>query len=122
MILADTSIWIDHFRSSNRRLIALLDAQQISVHPWVTGELACGNLANRSNILYLLKSLPQVQVATDDEVLFFVEKHRIFGKGIGYIDMHLLAAARLGNLTIWTRDKRLGQIASLLGLNASLTP
>jgi predicted nucleic acid-binding protein len=122
LILVDTSIWIDHIRSSNRRLVALLDAEQVNVHPWVTGELACGNLADRTNTLYLLRALPQVQVASEDEVLFFIDKHRIAGKGIGYLDMHLLAAAALGNLKIWTRDKRLSQIASFLGLNAAITP
>lgn len=122
MILVDTSIWIDHLKSANRRLVALLDAEQVTVHPWVTGELACGNLANRKNILYLLQSQPQVAAASEAEVLFFIEKHKIAGKGLGYIDMHLLASAALGNLKLWTRDRRLGQIASLLGLNASLTP
>jgi predicted nucleic acid-binding protein len=102
--------------------VALLDAEQVNVHPWVTGELACGNLADRANTLYLLRALPQVHVASEDEVLFFIDKHRIAGKGIGYLDMHLLAAAALGNLKIWTRDKRLSQIASFLGLNAAITP
>ena len=121
MILVDTSIWIDHIRSRNSTLLTLLDTQQVSVHPWVTGELACGNLANRSSVLYLLKSQPQVAVASEDEVLFFIEKHRISGKGIGYLDIHFLAAAALGNSKIWTRDKRLGEVAALLGLNASVT-
>jgi predicted nucleic acid-binding protein len=121
LILVDTSIWIDHIRSSNKRLVGLLDAQQVGVHPWVVGELACGNLANRANTLYLLKSLPGVAVASEDEVLFFIDKHGIAGKGIGYLDMHLLAAAALGGSKIWTRDRRLGQVAALLGLNASPT-
>ena len=119
MILVDTSIWIDHIRTPNSRLIGLLDAQQVGVHPWVVGELACGNLANRANTLYLLKSLPQVAVASDDEVLFFIEKHGIAGKGVGYLDMHLLAAAALSILKIWTRDRRLREVAALLGLSAS---
>lgn len=122
MILVDTSIWIDHFRSSNRSLVTLMDTVQATVHPWVTGELACRNLPNRSSTLYLLKSLPQAAIATEDEVLFLIDKHRISGKGVGYLDMHLLAAAALGNLKIWTRDKRLGEIAALLGLNASINP
>ena len=121
MVLVDTSIWIDHLRSSNNTLLSLLDTQQVSVHPWITGELACGNLANRSTVLYLLKSQPQVVVASEDEVLFFIEKHRISGKGIGYLDMHLLAAAAMSTAKIWTRDKRLGEVAALLGLNASVT-
>jgi hypothetical protein len=121
LILVDTSIWIDHIRSSNSTLQALLDTQQVWVHPWVTGELACANLANRSAVLYLLKSQPQAAVASEDEVLFFIEKQGMSGKGIGYLDMHLLAAAALGNMKIWTRDKRMGQAAALLGLSASIT-
>ncbi len=120
MILVDTSIWIDHLRASDSRLVALLDSQQVSVHPWVTGELACGNLANRSTVLYLLRSQPQARVATEDEVLFFMERHRVFGKGVGYLDMHLLASAALENLKIWTRDKRMGDIAALVGLSATV--
>ena len=118
MILVDTSIWIDHFRSSNSRLVGLLAAELVCVHPWVVGELACGNLANRSATLYLLRSLPGVSVASDDEVLFFIDKHGIAGKGVGYLDMHLLAGAALASLKIWTRDKRLRDVAALLGLNA----
>lgn len=118
MILVDTSIWIDHFRSSNSRLVALLNAELVRMHPWVVGEFACGNLADRANRLYLLKSLPPVAVASDTEVLFFIEKHGIAGKGVGYLDMHLLAAAALGSLKIWTRDRRLNEVAALLGLNA----
>jgi hypothetical protein len=121
LILVDTSVWIDHIRRPNSRLIELLDAQQVCVHPWVVGELACGNLANRANMLYLLRSQPQIPVASDDEVLFFIEKHGIAGKGIGYIDMHLLAAAALVDVKIWTHDRRLREVAALLGLSAAAT-
>jgi len=121
MILVDTSIWVDHIRTPNRRLIELLDAELVSMHPWVVGELACGNLADRANMLYLLRSLPPVAVASDDEVLFFIDKHGIAGKGVGYLDMHLLAAAALASLKLWTRDRRLNEVAALLGLNASDT-
>jgi hypothetical protein len=121
LILVDTSIWIDHLRAPDSRLIGLLGAELVSVHPWVVGELACGNLADRANTLYLLRSLPQIAVATDHEVLFFIEKHGVAGKGVGYLDMHLLSAAALGNLKIWTRDRRLREVASLLGLSASPT-
>jgi hypothetical protein len=119
LILVDTSIWIDHFRSSNSWLVGLLETEQVCMHPWVVGELACGNLANRANMLYLLKSLPQIAVANEDEVLYFIEKHGISGNGVGYLDMHLLAAAALGRLKIWTRDRRLNEVAALLELNAS---
>ena len=122
MILVDTSIWVDHIRRSNSRLIALLDADLVCMHPWVLGEIACGNLADRANRLYLLASLPLVSIATDDEVLFFIEKHKVYGKGVGYLDMHLLAAVALGALQLWTRDRRLNEVASLLGLSVSIVP
>jgi predicted nucleic acid-binding protein len=118
MILVDTSIWIGHFRAADRRLIGLLQSQLVSIHPWVVGELACGNLANRADTIRLLRFLPQVSVASEDEVLYFIEKHELSGKGIGYLDMHLLAAAALGSLKVWTGDRRLNEAASLLGLSA----
>lgn len=118
MILVDTSIWIGHFRAADRRLIGLLQAQLVSMHPWVVGELACGNLANRADTIRLLRFLPQVSVASEDEVLYFIEKHGLCGKGIGYLGMHLLAAAALGSLKVWTGDRRLNEAASLLGLSA----
>ena len=118
MVLVDTSIWIEHIRKPNSRLTGLLEAGLVSMHPWVVGELACGNLADRANTLYLLGLLPQIAVATEDEVLFFIEKHDISGRGAGYLDMHLLAAAALGSQKLWTRDRRLKDIASSLGLNA----
>jgi predicted nucleic acid-binding protein len=116
MILVDTSVWIDHFRSSDRHLVQLLEANLVSVHPWIVGELACGNLADRANVLSLLKTMPQLHVASEDEVLFFIERHLLAGKGIGYIDAHLLAAAALGSAQLWTRDKRLFAVAEGLGL------
>lgn len=118
MVLVDSSIWIDHFRSSNPRLERLLSVGQAAMHSFLVGELACGNLASRANALHLLMLLPQAAVASDDEVLFFIERHGIAGKGIGYLDAHLLAAAALSNLKIWTRDKRLSEVAAALGLSA----
>ena len=86
-------------------------------HPFVIGELACGNLGNRSEVLALLKSLPKAPVATDAEVLFFIERHELMGRGIGYVDAHLLAASKLaGSARLWTRDKRLKQAAKSLDL------
>jgi hypothetical protein len=119
MILVDTSIWIDHIRKPNSRLTGLLEAGLVSMHPWVVGELACGNLADRANTLYLLGLLPRIAVATEEEVVFFIEKHGISGRGVGYLDMHLLAAAALSSQRMWTRDRRLNEVASLLGLNVS---
>lgn len=116
MILVDTSVWIDHFRSSNRQLVQLLEANLVSVHPWVVGELACGNLADRANVFSLLNAMPQLPVASEAEALFFIERNSLAGKGIGYIDVHLLAAATLGSARLWTLDKRLLAAAEGLGL------
>ncbi len=115
MILVDTSVWIDHFRSNDNDLVALLNNSQVLMHPYVSGELACGNLANRAEVLHLLAALPQISTATDAEVQFFIEQRSLMGKGIGYIDAHLLAAVALdGSAKIWTRDKRLHKVAENL--------
>jgi predicted nucleic acid-binding protein len=116
MILVDTSVWVDHFRAADAQLARLLEASLVSMHPWVVGELACGNLADRANVLSLLGALPQLLVASADEVLTFIEKHSLAGKGIGYVDAHLLASTALGSARIWTRDKRLAEVAAELGL------
>ena len=116
-ILADTSIWIDHLRSSNPHLSFLLDQGQIAIHPMVIGELACGNLPDRFNMLEHLEGLPQVSRATDVEVLFFIEQHQLMGKGIGYIDAHLLAATMFDrDARLWTRDRRLMSLAVEMGI------
>ena len=122
MILVDTSIWIDHLRASDERLARMLDDGQVMAHPFVTGELALGNLHNRNGVLNALTNLPQAQVATDDEVLCFVGEKCLFGIGIGYIDAHLLAAVLLtpGSM-LWTRDKRLLVASSRLGIAANTT-
>ena len=95
MILADTSVWIDHLRHGDAELTAALQQSLVMVHPFVLGELACGNLKNRSQILSLLESLPMAVMASDAEVRAFIEQHGLMGRGIGYIDAHLCAAARL---------------------------
>ena len=120
MILADTSIWIDHFRSNDAVLSDLLQGQRIVMHPFIIGELALGNLRQRNEILDALQDLPQARVATDPEVLHFITQNALFGIGIGYIDAHLLAAARLTpGCLLWTRDKRLHNIAERFGLGAN---
>lgn len=117
MILADTSVWIDHLRAGDAELEALLNGSQVLMHSFVLGELACGNLRNRTEVLALLKDLPRAVLATDEEVLFFIEQHALMGRGIGYVDAHLLAAVTLGGGTrIWTRDKRLRTVADVLAL------
>ncbi len=117
MILVDTSIWIDHLRKGHEHLAHLLGVGQVVTHPYVIGELALGSLQNRDAVLDGLKNLPQAVVATDDDVLQFIEANAIFGRGIGYIDAHLLAAVRLTPGTrLWTRDKRLLSVSTDLSL------
>ena len=116
MMLVDTSVWIDHLRHGEAELTTALEAARVGMHPFVVGELACGNLRARSEVLGLLQALPSLPVATDKEVLFFMDEHALMGRGIGYVDMHLLASIRLGGALLWTRDKRLHAIAAGLGL------
>lgn len=121
MILVDTSVWIDHLRVGEPLLVELLNANRVLTQPFVIGELACGNLNNRKTVLSLLRKLPMARLATDDEVLFFVERYGLMGRGIGYIDAHLLAAVSLtGTVRLWTRDKRLGAVAESMRLALEL--
>ena len=120
MILADTSIWIDHLRHSQPHLIALLEKNSVWIHPWIVGEIACGNLAHRARVLRELHKLPQLRVAPDHEVLFLIERHRLMGKGIGYIDVQLLTAALAQGALLWTRDHRLMATSAKLGILYSL--
>ena len=117
MVLVDTSVWIDHLRTGSRRLTEYLEQGGVLGHPWVTGELALGNLSQRSEILTLLGSLPQASMATPDEVLSLIDSDSLHGLGIGYVDAQLIAAARLTpGATLWTRDKRLAATAERLGI------
>lgn len=119
MILVDTSVWVDHLRAGDETLARLLSREQVLAHPFVTGELALGNLGNRATVLEALLGLPQAQAATDAEVLQLIGAQELFGNGIGYVDAHLLASARLTPGTLlWTRDRRLMQAGARLGLNA----
>ena len=119
MILVDTSIWVDHLRTGDEALAGLLNAGRVLTHPHIIGELALGDLKQRQVILHLLRNLPRATVATDDEVLGFIDAHAIFGVGVGYVDAHLLAAVRLTpDAALWTRDKRLFAAARDLGLAA----
>ncbi len=116
MILVDTSVWVDHLRRSDPALVRLLNAGLVLAHPFVTGELACGNLQNRSAVLALVQDLPAAPVATDDEVLAFIDRRKLAGRGIGYVDAHLLCAVALaGKAELWSRDKRLGGVAKEMG-------
>lgn len=114
MILVDTSVWIEHFRSGTVGLENVLNEGNIACHPFIIGELACGNLKNRTEILSLLKNLPVAAVANDDEVLKFLEGRQLMGKGLGYIDIHLLMSALLTGIPLWTFDKRLHELATSL--------
>lgn len=114
MILVDSSIWMEHFRKVNERLVALLEAEEVCVHPFIIGEIACGNLKNRKEIISLLHALPSVRKAGDDEILFFVETHNLHGRGMGLIDVHLLASCFLEDCFLWTGDKRLQAAAAKL--------
>lgn len=116
MVLVDTSVWVDHLRGSVPRLARLLNEAEVLCHPFVIGELACGNLRNRDGILQLLDALPRIENVRDDDVVSFVTRHRFHGKGVGFIDMHLLAACAKAGRTIWTTDQRLARCAAGLGL------
>src|SRR6202030_2414143 len=121
MILVDSSVWVDHLRSGNATLARMLDNGRVLAHPFVTGELALGNLRQRELILAALQDLPQAVVAGETEVLGFIDRQGLYGRGIGYVDAHLLASARLtSGGSLWTRDKRLQTVADRLGVSAVL--
>ena len=123
MILVDTSVWIDHLRRADPGLQSALETGRVMLHPFVIGEMACGTLAERSQLLGLLKSLPQATVAEDEEVLILIDRQRLHGKGIGYIDAHLLTSVALTTeSSLWTRDKRLLAVAKTVGCAHRETP
>lgn len=112
MILADTSVWIDHLRKRDPELSEILQKGEVCIHPFIIGEIACGNLTNRIEIIELLKALPEVLAASEDETLQFIENQKLYGKGLGYIDIHLLASSLINKVSLWTKDKRLSDIYS----------
>jgi predicted nucleic acid-binding protein len=115
-VLVDTSVWVDHLRHRNARLATVLESNPVMTHPFVIGELSCGHLAQHSEVLGFLNALPTLPLAEHGEVVEFVAAHRLYGRGLGWVDMHLLAAARLAQLPIWTLDKRLAMVAGEMGL------
>lgn len=122
MILVDSSVWIAHLNADDPALAWYLEQGQVLMHPCVLGELACGNLRNREPLLALLRQLPRCLCATDAEVLHFIERRRLMGKGIGWVDAHLLAAVALGGTEgLWTRNQPLLRAAEALGLAVRLT-
>lgn len=117
MILVDTSVWIDHLRVRDKILVQLLLAERVLGHPFIIGEIALGHLPQRRQVLSSLRDLPQAIVASQDEVLNLIERERLFGFGIGYVDAHLLAATRLTEgASLWTRDRRLRSAGESLAL------
>jgi predicted nucleic acid-binding protein len=116
MVLVDTSVWIAHFRKGSLDLMHLLESGQVVGHPFVIGELACGNLHRRAEIIRLLSTLPSCPIASHEEVLRLVESWHLMGTGLGYIDVHLLASAMIGGVRLWTLDRKLQQAALTLGV------
>ena len=114
MVLMDTSVWVSHLRDGNAELASLLNDGRVLCHPLIVGELACGNLKDRSVILSFLKLLPMSIEADHDEVLSFIENNRLMGKGMGYVDVHLITSAVLTGVPVWTLDKKLAQAADSL--------
>jgi len=118
MILVDTSVWINHLRKAEKELSRLLDQGVVLCHPFVLGELACGNMKNRNEILELLAALPKAEVASHEEAMHLVTDRKLWGMGIGWVDVHLLASALLSNCTLWTKDKALKSISRSLKIGA----
>ncbi|MBW1939925.1 MAG: type II toxin-antitoxin system VapC family toxin [Deltaproteobacteria bacterium] len=116
MVLVDTSIWVTHLRQGSRQLEKLLMNAEVMSHPFIIGELACGNLKNRNEILSLLQSLPMTPTIEFDEFLFFIDQNHLMGKGVGFVDIHILASAQLTGIPLWTADKRLKSVANQLEL------
>lgn len=119
MTLVDTSVWVGHFRRGQPALVRLLEGDAVECHPFVIGELACGNLKNRAEILQLLRHLPQTTIAEHEDVLAMVERCGLMGAGIGWIDVHLLASAMISKTDLWTLDRRLRAVARKLGVLTS---
>lgn len=117
MVLVDTSVWVSHLRDGNVGLEKLLNNGEVVSHPFIVGELGCGNLKNRHEILTYLQSLPMTILAEDEEVLGFIENNQLMGKGLGYIDVHLIASAVLTDVPLWTFDKTLEKFTKKIGLN-----
>lgn len=117
MVLIDTSVWIDHLRNNNSELSTLLLNGSVVMHEFILGELACGNIKNRKEIISLLQSIPTIPKITIDEYLFFINSKRLYGKGIGFVDIHLLASTKLSGFRIWTLDKKLKETAIRLKID-----
>ncbi len=117
MVIVDTSIWVSHLRNGNAKLVKLLNDDQVMCHPFIFGEIACGNIQNRAEILALLRALPMSIQAKNEEVLEFIESNKLMGYGLGYVDMHLSASAALSGVPIWTLDAKLDKINRKMGID-----
>jgi len=117
MVLVDTSVWIDHLKKGNSPLEKLLLDIEVICHPFIIGELACGNLKNRTEILSFLHALPVAPTLEHDEILYFIESKKLMGMGIGLVDVHLLASAHLAHAPLWTKDKKLRNASDNLGIS-----
>ena len=115
-VLVDTSVWVDHLRKGDAHLAQLLDKGRVLCHPFIIGEIACGNLKNRTEILNALSELEPTPTIEFDEYMQFIDQNRLVGIGIGFVDVHLLASAILADVTLWTADKRLHKAALDLGV------
>jgi hypothetical protein len=116
MVLVDTSVWVRHLREGDPDLEQLLNSGEVMCHPYIVGELACGNLNNRHEVLLLLQLLPPATLANHEEILQFIEENQLMGKGLGYIDVHLSASAVLTGVQMWSYDRRLNETNERLGI------
>lgn len=119
MVIVDTSVWISHLRHGNSTLQRLLQDGRVASHPFIIGELACGNISNRTEIISLMQALPMLDVVEHEELLLFIEYNQMMGKGLGFVDIHLLAGAMLASIPLWTQDKKLKQACSRLNIDFS---
>ena len=116
MILVDTSVWVNHLRKGESHLEKLLFDGEVICHTYIIGELACGNLKNREEIISLLQALPMASQIEFSEYLYFINKNQLYGRGIGFVDIHLLASSQLEQVPLWTVDKKLKTVAAKIGL------
>lgn len=115
-MLVDTSVWIDHFRRSEPALVAALDRGDVQCHDFVIGELACGTLPRREEVLTLVQTLPRIPAVVHDEAMTLIAERRLWGTGLGWVDVSLLAAALIADVRLWTRDRRLRDVVRELNL------
>ena len=116
MVLVDSSVWVSHLKGGHRHLKELLHGTQVMCHDFIVGELACGNLENRKEILDLLETLSRAPLLSQEEILYFIERHALMGSGVGFVDAHLLASAQFSGIPLWTLDNSLKRATSKLGL------